>query len=511
MRRRSDYSQISSYMDLCAEIDRLAMQNAGHYPARDCRAVRAEFNRRGFHDFRSDAAAFVEQIFSDGWIWGDEPAVTASTQRAASSLKKDLEQLKLSPEDAAKLARACRKATSTEAVDEVLELANTLLDGYGIEPIQPENAYVDHYYQNIVALYVNMGDPYTGTLLYDTENEEFMVTSWGDFFENWEQEHADEVEEEEEYESDEEEDYEDEEVVEEDPDAVHFSTDPRQTSLKFEGSTRRSAVGTKRFHKAPSHKDMADALGLDLWGYTPDGDFRVGHKGDDQPSFVMTVPELVAEFNTQFDVVPDGRRGSDLVRIEKRTGAARRRVAKLPKDMKGVRKCSPSDCKDTKPYDRRQWCVYNRDDSLAGCHGSKQNALRQKRQRGIAWQESHAAVGVAGRNYRASTRSAAPQLGPEYNIAVTVNELDPEVILWFHEGQGDPIYALGSRLYAYGETLASEDELSTLVSELERWLNTNDTDTDPEYDRVDELAGNAQQLLGQAKAKSASMRQASKQ
>lgn len=64
----------------------------------------------------------------------------------------------------------------------------------------------------------------------------------------------------------------------------------------------------------------------------------------------------------------------------------------------------------------------------------------------------------------------SPQLGPEYNVPVDVSDLDPEVILWLHGSSGDPIYALGSRLYAYGETLASMDELEALASVLDALL-----------------------------------------
>jgi hypothetical protein len=75
-------------------------------------------------------------------------------------------------------------------------------------------------------------------------------------------------------------------------------------------------------------------------------------------------------------------------------------------------------------------------------------------------------IKVKGQVYRL----AAPALPPEYNIPVSAADLDPEVISWFHSSQGDPIYALGSRLHAYGETLASEDELSSLEYTLESWL-----------------------------------------
>jgi hypothetical protein len=73
-----------------------------------------------------------------------------------------------------------------QEVDRVLEIADQNFEGHGIESVQPEGAFVDHYYQNIVALYVNFGDTYAQTLLYDTTTNTFMLTSWGDFLESWE-------------------------------------------------------------------------------------------------------------------------------------------------------------------------------------------------------------------------------------------------------------------------------------------------------------------------------------
>ncbi len=79
---------------------------------------------------------------------------------------------------------------SPQKVDQYLEYANKEIDGYGVEAVTDENAYVDSYYHNIIALYVNMGDTYVPTVVYSTETKEFMVTSWGDFYENWQNDNA---------------------------------------------------------------------------------------------------------------------------------------------------------------------------------------------------------------------------------------------------------------------------------------------------------------------------------
>lgn len=94
--------------------------------------------------------------------------------------------------DADRLYRAIAIAHNHDRVDAALALGNELLKGSGVEPVTDERAWVDHYYQNIIALYVNQGDTYDSTLLYDTEHGDFQVTSWGDFFEGWEQEYEEE-------------------------------------------------------------------------------------------------------------------------------------------------------------------------------------------------------------------------------------------------------------------------------------------------------------------------------
>ncbi len=68
-------------------------------------------------------------------------------------------------------------------VDIILAMFDEILDGCGIEAIQVEGEHVDNYHFDIVATYVNMGDTYIDTVLYDTVNDRFLVTSWGDFYE----------------------------------------------------------------------------------------------------------------------------------------------------------------------------------------------------------------------------------------------------------------------------------------------------------------------------------------
>lgn len=99
------------------------------------------------------------------------------------------------PRESARLARLIR---TQDDPDKVLEEANRLIDGHGIEGIRIEGAYIDHYYFDIVATYVNTGDTYSATLLHESETGRFLLTTWGDWFEANERKYLPEEEEEEE-------------------------------------------------------------------------------------------------------------------------------------------------------------------------------------------------------------------------------------------------------------------------------------------------------------------------
>jgi len=78
------------------------------------------------------------------------------------------------------LAEAFQKAmrTHTElAADEAMQLANNRLMGYGVETI---NGGED---REAVAYYVNMGDPYVYTVIYDIPANKFYVTGYVDWVE----------------------------------------------------------------------------------------------------------------------------------------------------------------------------------------------------------------------------------------------------------------------------------------------------------------------------------------
>ena len=94
-----------------------------------------------------------------------------------------MERLKI-PEWKAKVVNVLTKehASSHSDVDDILGIIETLLEGYGVEPLKGDH--VDNYYMDINILYVNLGDTYTPTVLYDTLLNRFFICSWGDYIES---------------------------------------------------------------------------------------------------------------------------------------------------------------------------------------------------------------------------------------------------------------------------------------------------------------------------------------
>ncbi|MBD3404348.1 hypothetical protein GF420_15770 [candidate division GN15 bacterium] len=71
-------------------------------------------------------------------------------------------------------------------VDRILDLCMEAMEGaYDVEAIRREDYTVNRYYYGIVALYVNVGDPYTTTVIFDTEEEEFYICGYGDWVESY--------------------------------------------------------------------------------------------------------------------------------------------------------------------------------------------------------------------------------------------------------------------------------------------------------------------------------------
>ena len=82
---------------------------------------------------------------------------------------------------------ANRSNLKNEEISNLLDIFNENLGGYGVEVLRSSD-FRKSYWGDIIALYVNMGETYETTILYDIDNEEFIKTSWGDFIENRENE-----------------------------------------------------------------------------------------------------------------------------------------------------------------------------------------------------------------------------------------------------------------------------------------------------------------------------------
>lgn len=67
---------------------------------------------------------------------------------------------------------------------EILTVADRMMDAHGVEYLSPAEQDPDHsVYGGNGAYYVNTGETYNGTLLYDEKKMNFYATSWGDFVE----------------------------------------------------------------------------------------------------------------------------------------------------------------------------------------------------------------------------------------------------------------------------------------------------------------------------------------
>jgi len=76
-------------------------------------------------------------------------------------------------------SRQCYNAPSESHADTIMNAVSELIEGYGVEEIRQSNLW-DHYWNDFRYVYVNMGDAYAGTLVYDTSKDKYFVSSWGD-------------------------------------------------------------------------------------------------------------------------------------------------------------------------------------------------------------------------------------------------------------------------------------------------------------------------------------------
>lgn len=73
------------------------------------------------------------------------------------------------------------KADSHNRIDEALDAINNILGGYGVEATRDND--LTGYYGDIGLLYVNLGDTYAPTVVYDTRSDKWIIASWSDVVE----------------------------------------------------------------------------------------------------------------------------------------------------------------------------------------------------------------------------------------------------------------------------------------------------------------------------------------
>ena len=70
---------------------------------------------------------------------------------------------------------------STKRIDALLHYANEKLECYGVEAINKPGYIHSPYWMDIVGLYLNSGDTYSASLVYDTEEGLLHLTTFGDY------------------------------------------------------------------------------------------------------------------------------------------------------------------------------------------------------------------------------------------------------------------------------------------------------------------------------------------
>jgi hypothetical protein len=76
----------------------------------------------------------------------------------------------------------------TQGIEAILELLDAKTESYGTEAIfgHKQSSPFRGYWMDICGQYINRGDTYDTTILYDSVKERFCLTSWGDWVERYE-------------------------------------------------------------------------------------------------------------------------------------------------------------------------------------------------------------------------------------------------------------------------------------------------------------------------------------
>lgn len=87
---------------------------------------------------------------------------------------------KLTPEE---LENLPNRGHEVELIME--RIAQLIPNNFGVECLRDENHW-DRYYTDNRIMYINMGDTYIETILFDTKHNKYIVSCWGDYIERLE-------------------------------------------------------------------------------------------------------------------------------------------------------------------------------------------------------------------------------------------------------------------------------------------------------------------------------------
>jgi hypothetical protein len=91
--------------------------------------------------------------------------------------------LDLSESEAQEVASLIEEPQNGRIAEETMVQLNLLLEGYGVEVVKGEWKWIDSYYHDIIATYVNLGDPYVVTVVHNSESGEYEVIDLGTWME----------------------------------------------------------------------------------------------------------------------------------------------------------------------------------------------------------------------------------------------------------------------------------------------------------------------------------------
>ena len=89
----------------------------------------------------------------------------------------------LEKDKASAIIKTLRSAKDPYSVEAALDHVNAAIQGYGVVPIKgtAKDSWREPFWADTAAVYVNRGETYKPTVIYDTDSEKFYLKSWGDF------------------------------------------------------------------------------------------------------------------------------------------------------------------------------------------------------------------------------------------------------------------------------------------------------------------------------------------